>query len=85
MGARNPEKEMLKHKVAFETHVKLAESALKSAKTTAKKLLTMVTELKGAYFQLVESFHFYKTDVITRECKTEVAFNGKDETSQSDN
>ena len=84
MGARNPERELMKQKVAFETHVKLAESALKSAKTTAKKLLIMVTELKGAYFQLVESFHFYKTDVITKECKTEVAFNGKDE-NQSDN
>ena len=76
---RNPEKEMLKHKVAFETHVKLAKSALKSDKSTAKKLLNMVIEVKSAYFMLVESFHFYKADVIERECKTETEFNGKEE------
>ena len=79
MGARNPERELMKQKVAFENHVKLAESALKSVKTTAKKLLNMVTDLKGAYFQLVEGFYFYKADVIDRECKTEDAFNRKDE------
>ena len=75
---RNPEKEMMKQKVAFETHVKLAQSALKSERTTAKKLLNMVSEMKAAYFMLVESFHFYKTDIIDRECKTEAAFNGKE-------
>ena len=37
----------------------------------------MVTELKGAYFQLVEGFH--RADIIERECKTEDAFNGNDE------
>ena len=56
MGARNPERELMKQKVDCETHVKLAESDLKSVKTTAKKLLNMVTELKAAYFQLVEGF-----------------------------
>ena len=70
---------MLKHKVAFETHAKLAKSALKSDKSTAKKLLNMVIEMKSAYFMLVESFHFYKADVIERECKTETEFNGKEE------
>ena len=78
MGARNPEREMLKQKVSFETIVKLCESAIKSDKTTCKRLTNLDKDLKSSYFLLAEAFQFYKSDVIARDCKTEDAFNGKD-------
>ena len=78
MGTRNPEREMLKQKVSFETIVKLCESAIKSDKTTCKRLTNLDKDLKSSYFLLAEAFQFYKSDVIARDCKTEDAFNGKD-------
>ena len=77
MGSRNPEKELMKNLTAFETYLKLAESALNSAKSSAKKLLDMRSKLETTYLALTESFHFYKADVIAKECKTEEAFNAK--------
>ena len=71
MGARNPEREMLKQKVSFETIVKLCESAIKSDKTTCKRLTNLDKDLKSSYFLLAEAFQFYKSDVIARDCKTE--------------
>ena len=56
MGSRNPEKEMLKNHVAFETYMKLAEAAIKSTKSTVKKLLDLRTKSKvGGVFPLVHS------------------------------
>ena len=83
MGSRNPEKEMLKNHVAFETYMKLAEAAIKSTKSTVKKLLDLRTKLEESFLLFTQSFHFYKIDVITKECKTEVAFNGAVEGAQT--
>ena len=79
MGARNPEKELLKQKISFETVVKLCENAIKSDKSTCKRLMNLDNDLKSSYFLLAEAFQFYKSDVIARDCKTEEAFNGKDD------
>ena len=70
---------MMKNLVAFQTHLKLVDNALKSTKTGLKKLQEMKDKLEILYFNLVESHHFYKADVISKECKTEEAFNGKKE------
>ena len=69
---------MMKNIVAFQTHLKLADTALKSAKTGMKKLHEMRDKLETLYFSLVESHHFYRADVIQKECNTENAFNGKE-------
>ena len=74
---RNAEENMMKKIVALQTHLKLVEYALKSAKTGLRKLQEMKDKLENLYFSLVESHHFYKADVISKECKTEEAFNGK--------
>ena len=83
MGSRNPEKDMLKNHVAFETYLKLAEAAIKFTKSTVKKLLDLRTKLEESFLMFTQSFHFYKIDVITKECKTEVAFNGAVEGAQT--
>ena len=70
---------MMKNLVAFQTHLKLVDNALKSAKTGLKKLQEMKDKLEALYFSLVESHHFYKADEISKECKTEEAFNGMEE------
>lgn len=77
MSTRNPEKELMKNLKDFETYVKMADSAIKSAKPKLKKLIEIKNKLETSYFNLNQSFHFYKLDVIAKECKTEVAFNGK--------
>ena len=74
---RNPEENMMKKIVAFQTHLKLVDNALKSAKTGLKKLQEMKDKLETLYFSLVESHHFYKADVISKESKTEELFNGR--------
>ena len=79
MSTRNPEKELMKNLKDFETYVKMADSAIKSAKPKLKKLIEIKNKLETSYFNLNQSFHFYKLDVIAKECKTEVAFNGKKE------
>ena len=50
MGSRNPEKEMLKNHVALETYMKLAEAAIKSSKSSSKKLLQALRELNQTLF-----------------------------------
>ena len=75
MGSRNPEKDMLKNHVAFDTYLKLAEAAIKSSKSSSKKLLDLRTKLEESFLLFNQSFHFYKFDVIIKECKTEEAFN----------
>jgi hypothetical protein len=55
MGSRNPEKEMMKNVVAFDTYLKLAENALNSAKSSAKKLLDMSSKLETAYLALLRA------------------------------
>ena len=79
MSTRNPEKELMKNLKDFETYVKMADSAIKSAKPKLKKLIEIKNKLETSYFNLNQCFHFYKLDVIAKECKTEVAFNGKEE------
>ena len=64
---RNPETNLVKNIVAFETHIKLIDNALKSVKTGCKKLQEMKAKLEEQYFNLVETHHFYKTDIISKE------------------
>ena len=47
---RNPEENMMKKIVAFQTHLKLVDNALKSAKTGLKKLQEMKDKLETLYF-----------------------------------
>ena len=76
---RNPETNLVKNIVAFETHIKLIDNALKSVKTGCKKLQDMKTKLEEQYFILVETHHFYKTDIISKEAKSSEVFNGKND------
>ena len=66
---------MYKSHGAFETQLKLAEHALTSAKTKAKKLEDMKDKLEAAYLKFDEDFRMYKADVIEKECNTVEAFN----------
>ena len=84
MGSRNPEKEMFKNLTDFEAYVKMTKAAIKSDKTKLKKFREMKVKLETSYFSLNQSFHFYRADVIANECKTETAFNGKEEDSVKD-
>ena len=83
MGSRNPEKEMLKNHVALETYMKLAEAAIKSSKSSSKKLLDLRTKLEESFLLFNQSFHFYKCDAISKECQTEEAFNKEEEGVQT--
>ena len=67
MSVRNPEINMMKNLVAFQTHIKLVANAVKSTKTGLKKLQGMNDKLEALYFSLVESHHFYKADIISKE------------------
>ena len=79
MGSRNPQKEMLKNFGNFETCIEVIENVLQSAKTKSKKLEELRIELKTYYYKFVESYRLYKADVITKDCDTSDAFNGKEE------
>ena len=61
---------MYKSHGAFETQLKLAEHALTSAKTKAKKLEDMKDKLEAAYLKFDKDFRMYKADVVEKECKT---------------
>ena len=73
--SRNPRKDMYKSHGAFETQLRLAEHALTSAKTKAKKLGEMKDKLEAAYLKYDEDYRMYRADVIEKECKTMEAFN----------
>ena len=77
MGARNPEKELLKNFGSFDTCVNLVDSALKSAKTKPKKLYELKAKLESLFYSLDEAFRLYRADAITKDAKNEEAFNGK--------
>ena len=83
MGARNPEKELLKNFGSFDTCVNLVESALKSTKTKTKKLYELKTKLESLFYSLDEAFRLYKADAINKDAKTDEAFNGT--VSETDN
>ena len=73
---RNPEVNLVKNLVAFQTYMKLVDNALKSAKTGSKKLLLeMKDKLETLYFSLVETHHFHKADTVAKECSTVEEFN----------
>ena len=76
MGSRNPEKEMLKHHVAFDTYLKLCETTVGSSKPSLKKLCDLRVKLEDSFVQFSQSYYFYKSDVLEKNCETEEAFNG---------
>ena len=69
MGARNPEKELLKNYGSFDTCVNLVDSALKSAKTKPKKLYELKAKLESLFYSLDEAFRLYRADAITKDAK----------------
>ena len=76
MGSRNPEKEMLKRFGTLETYAKMVSSALKSARTKSKKLVTMKKELQDHFLAFDEAYRLYKADVIAKDALTSEVFNG---------
>ena len=76
MGSRNPEKEMLKRFGTLETYAKMVDSALKSAKTKSKKLVSMKKELQDYFLAFDEAYRLYRADVIAKDALTSEAFNG---------
>ena len=76
MGSRNPEKEMLKRFGTLETYAKMVTSALKSARTKSKKLVTMKKELQDHFLAFDEAYRLYKADVIAKDALTSEVFNG---------
>ena len=73
MGARYPDKEMLKSWKGFDTSVKLCKQANTAGKTARYKAL--LDTLQTTFYKFEEDYEFYKTDAIKKVCKTEEAFN----------
>jgi hypothetical protein len=74
MGARHPDKEMMKSWKHFDTSVKLCKQAHTAGKIARFKNLLEV--LQTNFYKFEEDFEFYKDDIIKKTCKTVEAFNG---------
>ena len=77
--SRNPQKDMLKLHVAFETYVKLSEAATNSPRCTVKRLLEMKQKLEVSYVEFTQGFYFYRQDTIGKVAQTEEEFNKVEE------
>ena len=84
MGAKNPEKELMKNFGKFDTCVNLVDSALFSAKTKPKKLYELKAKLETLLYSFDEAYRVYKADGIAKEAETEEAFNASPTFSKKD-
>jgi len=75
MSTRNPEKEMMKQHVAFDTYLQLCDTTVGSPKPSLKKLCDLRVKLEDSFVQFSQSYYFYKSDVLAKDCDSEEAFN----------
>ena len=73
MGARHPDKEMMKSWKHFDTSVKLCKQAHTAGKIARFK--NLLDTLQTTFYKFEEDYEFYKDDTIKKTCKTLEAFN----------